>query len=111
MLLKKQPATQWMCNRFVSFSLIELLGCLALLTMLLLVGIYSAKDTLATTFSTFIGISENEIYSATKMYINEKQVNWLLDEVEYVCITMNELVDYGYFDYDEVEEYMERKIN
>ena len=73
------------------FSLIELLGCLCLLTIFLLIGLYSAKDTLATTFSILNGVSENQIYSAARMYVVEKQVTWSSGDNEYVCITVDEL--------------------
>lgn len=92
------------------FSLVELLGCFVILTLILLVGLYSARGTLATTFSNLTGISENEIYDASEMYVMENQVTWINGDGEYTCLTVEQLVEDGYFNYDEVVEYKDRKI-
>lgn len=88
------------------FTLIEMLGCLLLMAVILGIGLYSARGTLATSLSTLTGISENEIYSASKTYVLENGVNWInVAGEEYTCLTVNELVDKGYFESNEVSSY------
>ena len=92
------------------FSLIELLGSLAVLGLILCIGLYSAKGTLSTTLSTLIDVSENEIYDATEMYILENSVTWINQVGEYTCLNVTDLVDAGYFEENEVISYKDRKI-
>ena len=88
------------------FTLIELLGCLALLGIIFCIGLYSARGTLATSLSMLTGVSENEIYSASKLYVTENGVSWInVDDEEYTCLTVKHLVDKGYFQSDEVSSY------
>lgn len=92
------------------FSLIELLGCLLLLGIILCIGLYSTRGTLATALSTLTDVSKNEIYDAAKMYVLEYDANWIDDGEEYTCLTVKQLVDSGYFDDDEVTIYKDSKI-
>lgn len=92
------------------FSLVELLGCLALLAIIFCIGLYSAKGTLSTTLTTVSNVSENEIYDAVEAYILENKITWINTSEEYTCVTINDLVDLGYFDSEEVEEYKDKKI-
>ena len=92
------------------FSLIELLGCLLLLGIILCIGLYSTRGTLATALSTLTDVSKNEIYDAAKMYVLEYDVTWVNVEEEYTCLTVNQLVDSGYFDDDEVTIYKDSNI-
>ena len=88
------------------FTLIELLASLALLGLILCIGLYVTRGTLATSLSTLTEVSENEIYSAAKLYVLENKVTWNnFDNYEYTCLMMNDLVDKGYFYQDEVREY------
>ena len=93
------------------FTLIEMLGCMLIMAVILGIGLYSARGTLATSLSTLTNISENEIYSASKIYVLENGVNWInVDGEEYTCLTVNELVDKGYFEYSEVSSYKNEYI-
>ena len=88
------------------FTLIEMLGCLLLLAVVLGIGLYVTRGTLATTLSTLTGVAENEIYDASKMYILENGVTWTnQDGLEYVCVSVRSLIDKGYFELQEVIEY------
>ena len=44
------------------FTLIEFLGCMAILGVVLALGLYVTRGTLSTTLSTLTEISENEVY-------------------------------------------------
>ena len=92
------------------FSVIELLGCLVILGVILCIGLYSARGTLATTLSTLTNVSVNEIYSATETYVLENKITWINDDVEYTCITVSDLVDSGYFKENEVLTYKDDMI-
>ena len=92
------------------FSLIELLGCLALLGLVLCIGLYTTKDTLSTSLSALTSVSKNQIYDASKLYVTEYNVNWKSSNEEYVCLTLQNLVDTGYFDDNEVTAYKDNKI-
>lgn len=92
------------------FSLIELLGYLAIFGIILCIGLYSAKGTLATTLSTLNDISVNEIYSAAKTYISENKITWVNDGIEHTCITISALVDSGYFKENEVITYKDKLV-
>ena len=88
------------------FTLIELLGCLALLGVVLCIGLYVTRDTLSTSLSTLTDVSSNQIHDAATLYVREYKTNWInANGEEYACITMEQLVDSGYFDYDEVVNY------
>lgn len=88
------------------FTLIELLGCLLLMAVILGIGLFKARGTLATSLSTLVDISENGIYGASKTYVLENGVKWInVDGEEYTCLTVNELVDKGYFESSEVNSY------
>lgn len=92
------------------FSLIELLGCLIILGIILCIGLYSTRGTLATTLSTLTNVSENEIYEIAETYTIEKNVTWFNDDLEYTCITVSDLVDNGYFKENEVTTYKDKVI-
>lgn len=92
------------------FSLIELLGSLIILGVILGIGLYTARGTLATTVSILNNVSENEIYDASKLYVVENSVEWIDNVEEYACLTVLELVDAGYFDNNEVDFYKNNKI-
>lgn len=92
------------------FSLVELLGCLAIMGIILYIGIYSAKGTLATSISTLNDISDNEIYSAAKTYILENKITWVNDGVEHTCLTVSDLVDSGCFKENEVITYKDKSV-
>lgn len=92
------------------YTLIELLGCLVLLAVILCIGLYSSRGTLATTLSTLTNVSENEIYDAAETYVLENKMSWINNGEEYACLTVYNLVDAGYFETDEVTEYKDDMI-
>ena len=92
------------------FTLVELLACLALLGAILGIGLYVTRGTLATTLSTLTDVSQREIYDASETYVLENGVSWINDGVEYACITVDNLVEKGYFNYDDVVSYRDKII-
>lgn len=92
------------------FSLIELMACLALLGIVLCIGLYVTRGTLSTALSTITGVTVNEIYDAAELYVVENSTKWINDGEEYTCLTVSDLVDYGYFDDDEINTYKDSMI-
>lgn len=92
------------------FTLIEFLGCMALLGVILGIGLYMTRGTLSTALSTLTDVSVSQIYSATDTYIIENQTSWINEEEEYTCIKVKQLVDAGYFDNDEVINYKNESV-
>lgn len=84
------------------FTLVEMLASMALLGVVLGIGLFVTKDTLATTFSTLTGVSTKEIFDASRVYILEQKTNWINDGEEYTCITVKDLVDKGYFTEEDI---------
>ena len=92
------------------FTLVELLACLALLGIVLGIGLFVTKDTLSTTLTTLTDVSEKEIYDTAEIYVLENNVQWKIADNEYTCITVNNLVEKGYFENDEVVSYKEKLV-
>lgn len=92
------------------FTLIELLGSMLLLAVILGIGLYTTRDTLSTSLSTLTSISKSEILNASKNYVFENAVTWVNDGEEYTCLTVNDLIDAGYFDMNEVLLYKDNII-
>lgn len=92
------------------FTLFELLGSLVILAVILGIGLYSARGTLATTLSTLSDVSRNEIFSAAENYVLENKTTWTNDGEEYTCLTVINLVDAGYFEWGEVATYQDEMI-
>ena len=92
------------------FSLIELLGSIALLGLILCIGLYNARGTLSTSLTTLKSVSEYEIKDTAEIYVIENPVNWINDGEEWSCITIKNLVDKGYFEDNEVTSYKNKKI-
>ena len=87
------------------FTLIEMLGCLALLLVVLLIGVYITRDTLSTSLSILNDVSSKEIYDAAKLYVMEYKTTWTnIGDNEYTCLTVGQLVDSGYFASQEVNK-------
>ena len=88
------------------FTLIELLACLALLGLVLAIGLFVTRDTLATSLSVLTNVTHSQIYDATYSYVLENKITWTnVNGEEYTCLTVKDLVDEGYFDSDEVTTY------
>lgn len=92
------------------FTLIEFLGCMALLGTILGIGLFVTRGTLSTALSTLTDVSVSQIYNATDMYIIENQTSWINDGEEYTCIKIKQLVDDGYFENDEVINYKNESV-
>ena len=92
------------------FTLIEFLGCIALLGVILCIGLFVTRGTLSTALSTLTDVSISQIYTATDAYIVENQTSWINDGEEYTCIKIKELVDAGYFDSEEVSNYKNESV-
>lgn len=102
-----------MCNIYLNrkgFTLFELLASLIVLGVILGVGFYLARGTLATTVDAINGVGEREVYDAAELYVLENNVSWINDGDEYTCLMVDQLVDMGYFDNGEVSDYQDRKI-
>lgn len=102
-----------MCNIYLNrkgFTLFELLASLIVLGVILGVGFYLARGTLATTVDAMNGVGEREVYDAAELYVLENNVSWINDGDEYTCLMVDQLVDMGYFDNGEVSDYQDRKI-
>ena len=92
------------------FTLIEFLGCMALLGIILGIGLFVTRGTLSTALSTLTDVSVSQIYKATDSYILEKHISWNNDVDEWTCVKIKELVDAGYFDNDEVIDYSNESV-
>lgn len=92
------------------FGLIELLGSLVVLGLILGIGLYSARGTLSTSLTTLDQVSEKQIYDMAEIYVIENGVTWVNSDDEYTCIDVYQLVNMGYFEYDEVSGYKDKKI-
>ena len=92
------------------FTLIELIGCLALMGIILCIGITATKDSLAISLSSLTDVSESQIYNAAELYVLENKTKWINDGSEYTCLTVINLVDAGYFDDGEVTTYKNKFI-
>ena len=92
------------------FTLVEMLGCLAILCLILCVGFFVTKDTLATTLSTLTDVSESQVIEAAGIYVLENKTSWINDGNEYTCLSVQTLVDVGYFNSNEVLSYKNRNI-
>lgn len=93
------------------FTLIELLACLALLGIILGIGLFVTRDTLSTSLSTLMDVSTNQVYDAATTYVMENGVSWInaLGD-EYTCVDIDTLVDNGYFEESEVNEYYDNFV-
>lgn len=76
------------------FTLAEMLGCIALLGIVLCIGLFTSKGSLTTSLSRLRNVSDNEVYDSAKSYVIEKNISF--NETDYVCVTVLELIEYGY---------------
>ena len=93
------------------FGLIELIGCLALLGLILGIGLYVTRDTLSTSLSTLTDVSVKQIKDAAVTYVTELKLSWInSNDEEYTCVTVEELIDAGYFHNDDVISYKDNFV-
>ncbi len=76
------------------FTLVEFLICLALLGIVLVFGLCASSDMLRTSLSSLRSVSDNEVFKAAKAYVQENNVTFY--DGSYTCVTVKELIDYGY---------------
>jgi prepilin-type N-terminal cleavage/methylation domain-containing protein len=76
------------------FSLIELLGCLLILSLVLFIGVVVTRRTLATSLTQLRVVSDNEIFDAARTYALETS-NYKNDKV---CVSVKTLILEGYLD-------------
>lgn len=96
-----------MMNRY-GFGMIEMLAYMGLLGIILCMGLFINRGTLAMTLTQFDNVSDNDVYDAAIMYAEENNNIWI--DNTYTCVTVDELVDYGYFDYNDVSDIREREV-
>lgn len=89
------------------FTLIEMLACVALLAFVLTLGIIASRDTLATSLSQTAVISNNQVKEAARLYAIEMNKKWTNGTT---CVTVRELVDYGYLDNNKVSDEIDNII-
>ncbi len=96
------------------FTLIELLATIVVLALVVGISIYSAI--------TYINSSKEKNYLATKNNLESNAKNYLTENsnrlfyitesndssVEYQCLTVKNLIDYGYFKNDVLDSYIEK---
>lgn len=75
------------------FTLVELLVSLAVLGIVLLMGIYATKGTVATSLIGLRNVSDNEIFVAARNYVIGENISM---KKGYTCMYVKDLVDYGY---------------
>ena len=76
------------------FTLTELLAVVAIMGVILGITIYMTKGTTATSLTQIEEASDNQIFDSARAYIME--TNKAFNSDGYVCVLMQELVDYGY---------------
>ena len=75
------------------FSLVELLASLVIIAILFGVVVYLVRGTYSTTMTQFDTIDDRQVFSSAKSYSLETNAFGTND---YACITIKELIDYGY---------------
>lgn len=75
------------------FTLIEMLGCIALLGIVLCIGLFANKNNLTTSLASLTD-SDEVIYEAAKDYVIDKNISFNKDN--YVCVSVSDLVLDGY---------------
>ena len=75
------------------FSLVELLASLVIIAILFGIVIYLVRGTYSSTMTQFDTINDNEVFSSAYNYVLETNAFGTKD---YACVTIKELIDYGY---------------
>ena len=76
------------------FTLTELLATLVLLGIIVGAVLYIFKGTMATSMTQIDVINDTQVFEAAKSYVLETNKTF---QDDYTCVTIQELVDYGYF--------------
>ena len=80
-------------NNRNGFTLVELLASLVIIAILFGIVIHLFRGTYASTMTQIDNVSDNQIYNAAKVYVIETNA---FNSMNYACVTIKELVDYGY---------------
>lgn len=83
-------------NDCKGFTLIEMLGCLALLGIVLSLGVMASKKTVSTSLTQFRSISDSEVYDAARAYALENGNSF--NDKGISCVNVNDLILMGYLD-------------
>ena len=76
------------------FTLVELLAVLVIIAIVFTISFYILKDTMAASVIQMDEAVENEIYEAANAYVIE--TNKPFNSEGYTCVTVKDLIDYGY---------------
>lgn len=90
------------------FTLVELLGCIALLGIILGIGLYTTRDTFSSTLTQLRNVSDSEVFASARTYGLENSK--IFDETNTACITVMDLIDLGYLDNTTDEEIINKKV-
>lgn len=90
------------------FTLIEMLGCLAILGIVLSLGVMASKETVSTSLTQFRSISDNEVYEAARAYALENGNSF--NDSGISCVNVNDLVLMGYLDKTNDVELLDRYV-
>lgn len=72
------------------FTLVELLGCLALLGIVLAIGLYSSNEMMTTSLVKFRNVHDDEVFSSALEYVNDKDLSGN------IYVSVINLIDLGY---------------
>lgn len=75
------------------FTLTEVLACLVILGIVFITVTFVFRGTMATSLTQIDSISDNQIFDAARYYSMETNKQF---KNGYECITIKELIDYGY---------------
>lgn len=89
------------------FTLVELLASLVILGVIIVIIVHVSSGTLATSSLQIDRISDNHIFDAARSYVMEQSVTF--NDDGYVCVSVNDLISYGYFD-NTIEDNLKSKI-
>ena len=90
------------------FTIIELIGCLALLGIILLLGIHAYRGQTATALSRLRVVSKNEVFAAAEIYVMENNVSFTRSG--HTCVRVRDLIDYGYLKDTNDEEVRNKSV-
>ena len=76
------------------FTLVEVLASVVIVTIILVIVVNVVSGTMASTINEIDEVSEKQVFNAVNNYIIEENISFNSDG--YACISVQELVDYGY---------------
>lgn len=76
------------------FTLMEMLATVMIIAIIFGVAFYLIRGTTATTLTQIEEVSDAQIFNCARAYVTE--VNKPFNNEGYTCVTLEELLDYGY---------------